>query len=104
MSGLREIIQWIESEEFPRPKNTIDEEYERISGIFEGDHRSSLDHILGSDKKEFLNFLGSWLSRARDEPEADKEIITFEPPITAFERSIENILQGARNLLRRIFG
>ncbi len=104
MSGLREIIQWVESEDFPRPENTVNQEYERISGIFEGDHRSSLDHILAGDKKEFLDFLRSRLSRARDEPEADKEIITFEPPITAFERSIENILQGARNLLRRIFG
>ncbi len=104
MSGLREIWQWVQSEVILIPENTVDVEFERISKIFTDDNRSALADILRSDTAEFLNLLGSRLSELRDEPEADKEIITFEPPITAFERSIENILEGARNLLRRIFG
>ena len=104
MSGLREIWQWVQSEVILRPENTVDREFERISKMFEDDNRSALADILRDDSGEFLNLLGSRLSELRDRPETDEDIITFEPRITAFERSITNILEGAQNLLRRIFG
>ena len=104
MSGLREIIEWVEREVILDPAQSVDEQFEDISRIFERDNRSALADILRSDTAEFLDFLGSLQSRARAKPKTDEDIITFEPRITAFERSIENVLQGARNLLRRIFG
>ena len=104
MSGLREIIEWVEREIILDPENPIDSELEDISRIFERDNRLPLADILRSDQAEFLDFLGSRLSELRDESEADEEITALEHRAESLERSIDNILQGAKNLLRRIFG
>ena len=99
MSGLREIIEWIEREIILNPENSIDTEYEEISRIFERDNRSSLDHILRGDKEEFLDFLGSRLSELRDEPETDEEIGGFEQRLDVVEQGIEELSKGvARSL------
>ena len=93
MSGLREIIQWVESEIILDPENTVDEEFESISRIFERDNRLPLADILRDDTPEFLDFLGSRLSELRDEPETDEEIGELERRAESLERSIEDVLQ-----------
>ncbi len=103
MSGLREIWQWVQREVILRPENTVDVEFERISRMFERDNRSPLADILREQQAEFLDLLGSRLSKLRDEPEADQETILFEPTITAFERSVTSILKGAGRFLRSLF-
>ncbi len=99
MSGLREIIEWVKREVILNPENSVNGEYQDISDIFEKDNRSSLDHILRGDKKEFLDFLGSRLSELRAEPKAGKEAETLESRVEAVESSIEELLQGAVNML-----
>ena len=99
MSGLREIIEWVKREVILNPENSVNGEYQDISDIFEKDNRSSLDHILRGDKKEFLDFLGSRLSELRAEPKAGKEAETLESRVEAVESSIGELLKGAVNLL-----
>ncbi len=99
MSGLREIIEWVEREVILNPKNSIDREFESISRIFERDNRLPLADILRDDQAEFLDFLGSRLSELRDEPEADEEAGAPEPAAESIERSLEGLLQGATNML-----
>ena len=93
MSGLREIIEWVESNWIFNPENTVDREFERISARFEKNHRSALADILRDDTPEFLDFLGSRLSELRDEPETDEEIGELERRAESLERSIEDVLQ-----------
>ena len=104
MSGLREIIEWVEREIILDPASTVDEQFEDISRIFERDNRLPLADILRDDQAEFFKFLESELPRIRAQPKADKDIRTPKRPVSSFERGIENILQGARNLLKRVFG
>ncbi len=104
MSGLREIIEWVKREIILDPAQSVDEQFEDISRIFERDNRSPLADILRSETAEFLDFLGSRISRVQDESEADEDIRRLERSIKPLERSIKGILQGAKNLLKRIFG
>ncbi len=99
MSGLREIIEWIQREVILNPENSIDREFESISRIFERDNRLPLADILRDDTPEFLDFLGSRLSELRDEPETDEEIGAPKRPTEPIERGIDDFLQGATNLL-----
>ncbi len=99
MSGLREIIEWVKREIILNPKNTPLEEFEEISTIFERDDRSALVDILGTDTPEFLDFLGSRLSGVPDEPETDEEARAPERTTGIIERSIDDLLQGAANML-----
>ena len=104
MSGLREIIEWVKREIILDPAQSVDEQFEDISRIFERDNRSPLADILRSDTAEFLDFLGSRQTGVPDEPKADEDIRALERTVKPLERSVKDILQGARNLLRRIFG
>ena len=91
MSGLREIIEWIEREWIFNPENDVDVEFERISKDFEDNDRSALADILRDDTPEFFKFLESELSRARAEPQADEEIRTLERRAKSLESRIEEI-------------
>jgi len=93
VSGLREIIEWIKREWIFNPENDVDVEFERISDQFEKDNRSALADILRGDQAEFLDFLGSRLSRVRSESKADKEITALEQRASELEQSIERVQQ-----------
>ncbi len=93
MSGLREIIEWVEREVILDPTQSVDEQFEDISRMFEKDNRSALADILRDDTPEFLKFLESELSGARAEPEADKEIETLESRASDLERRISDVQQ-----------
>ncbi len=99
MSGLREIIEWIEREVILNPENSIDREFESISRIFERDNRLPLADILRDDQAKFLDFLGSRLSELRDESEADEGIEPLERAAESIESGIDGLLQGATNVL-----
>ena len=88
-----EILEWIESEVILNPENSLEREYADISAMFGKRNRSTLEHILGDNKKEFLDILGSRLSELRDEPETDEEIGELERRVESLERSIEELLQ-----------
>ena len=104
MSGIREIIEWVERELILDPTKTVDKEFESISRIFERDNRSPLADILRDDTPEFLDFLGSRLSELRDEPEADEDIGELESRIESLERSITDVLSRSGEALVNILG
>jgi len=99
VSGLREIIEWVQREVILNPESTPDREFESISRIFKRDRRSALADILRDDTPEFLEFLESELSRERAKPETDEEAEPAQRGADIIERSLEDLLQGAENLL-----
>ena len=57
MSGLNEIIQWVESNiEIDTAQNS-EENFNDINKEFEKDGRSDLSDILGDEKGKFLEYL-----------------------------------------------
>lgn len=68
MSGLEEIIDWVE-DNYGRDdfvgKDT-EEIYAILNKRFEDDGRSDLDHILGRDRKEFLNFIRGYFRVSKE--------------------------------------
>ena len=91
MSGLREIIEWVERELILDPTSTADREFEEISDIFERDNRSALADILRDDTGKFLEFLESRLSELPSEPETDKELEPLESRIRDLESDINEL-------------
>ena len=57
MSGLNEIIQWVETEVTIDPSQNSEENFEDINKMFQADGRSDLSDILGDDKGKFLEYL-----------------------------------------------
>ena len=104
MSGLREIIEWVQREVILNPANTANEEFAEISTIFKNDNRSALVDILGNDKAEFLKFLKSELSRVRAKPETDEEIETPERGADDLEPRIRELSQGIADGLANLLG
>jgi len=91
VSGLREIIEWVQREVILNPENTVDEEFEELSKIFERDNRLPLADILRDDQAKFFEFLESELPRVRDEPKTDKEIAALEQQASDLEQSISRV-------------
>ena len=58
MSGLNEIIQWVEDSdiEIDLSKNS-EENFQVINKRFDDDNRSDLSDILGDEKGKFLEYL-----------------------------------------------
>ena len=57
MSGLNEIIQWVESNIEIDPAQNSEENFNDINKEFEKDGRSDLSDILGDEKGKFLEYL-----------------------------------------------
>ncbi len=91
MSGLREIIEWVQREVILDPTQSVNEQFEDISRMFEKDNRSTLADILRDDQAKFLEFLESRLSGVRAEPEADEEITALEQRASELEQSIARV-------------
>ncbi len=104
MSGLREIIEWVEQRVILKPTNTLNEEYADIAKMFEDDNRSALDDILRNDKAEFLKFLESRLSELRAKPETDEEIEGLEQRPEELEPRIRELSQGIADGLANLLG
>ncbi len=104
MSGLREIIEWVQREVILNPANSVDVEFESISRMFEKDNRSALADILRDDTPEFLEFLESRLSGASTITETDEEIKEPEPRAPELEPRIRELSQGIANGLANLLG
>ena len=104
MSGLREIIEWVERELILEPTNTVDEEFESISNIFERDNRSPLADILRDDTPEFLDFLESKLEEVQDQPETEEDLTDLKSRLGVLESQIEDILSRPVEILTNILG
>ncbi len=111
MSGLNEIIQWVQSDVILDSAQTVDEQYADIAEQFKEDNRSPLDDILLDDKKQFLEFLRS---QQGEQPvtETEEELGALEQRADAIERGInelsaslgvESIITRIGNLFRRLF-
>ena len=99
-----EIREWVQREVIFNPENTVDQEYADISKMFGKGNRSTLEHILGNDKAEFLEFLESELSRVRGKPETDEEIDTPEQGADDLEPRIRELSQGIADGLANLLG
>ncbi len=58
MSGEPEIEKWIEDNDLIDPRESVQENYDRIAAIFEKDNRLPLDDILLDEK----SILESWIN------------------------------------------
>ncbi len=101
MSGLNEIIQWVQSDVILDPTQSVDEQYADISRMFEKDNRSPLDDILLNDKKQFLEFLES-REGIQPESETEKTIREIESGISDVESGIAELPERAEGILNRI--
>ena len=100
---IDDVREYIKSEIVLNPENDINTKFKRISRILKEDNRPALEQVFRRNKKEFLDLLGSRLPELRAKPETDKEIRALERSIKPLERSLANVLKGARKLLRRFF-
>ena len=93
MSGLREIIQWVESELILDPKRTVDQEFEDISTIFEDDNRSALANILRDETPQFLEFLERSRTGVQAEPEDDEDLSDLERRLESVESELDRLFR-----------
>ena len=103
MSGLNEIIQWVQSDVILDPAQSVDEQFADISREFEKDSRLPLADILLDQQAQFLEFLESQQGK-QPEPETEEELGELEQRADALERGIEELSRsiGAEGLLTRI--
>ena len=57
MSGLNEIIQWVEDNIDLDPSQSSEQNFQDINKEFAKDGRSDLSDILGDEKPKFLEFI-----------------------------------------------
>ncbi len=109
MSGLREIEEWTDDNWIYDPEASVSQEYALISGQFEKDNRSPLDHILADDKPSFLKFLTDRKStpqRIEETQGRDTGLADFklEPEILPrLPRRKKGIIAKAIGFLRGLF-
>ena len=85
MSGLNEIIQWVEDNIDIDPSQNSEENFQDINKEFEKDGRSDLSDILGDEKPKFLEFIEEQTKQSR----ADIEI-----------RESEGLLESVSDFIR----
>ena len=90
MSGLNEIIEWVQSEIILDTTQSVNEQYADISREFEKDNRLPLDDILLDDKAKFLEFLES-RKGIQPEPEAEEDLSELESRVNDIERGIDEV-------------
>ena len=95
MSGLNEIIQWVEDEVDLDPNQSSEQNFNDINEMFHDDHRSNLSDILGDDKGKFLEFIED---ETKQSPE-DIEIASLESRFAELTREIEALSQPLFNIL-----
>ncbi len=95
MSGLSEIIDWVESEVILDPTNDVRGEFEDLSKMFEKRGRLPLSDILQEQEGEFLEFLES---KQRDDniEEPDEELEGLERRLVDLERELERVSRSFR--------
>ena len=99
MSGLNEIIQWVQSEIILDPAQSVNEQYADIAEFFKEDNRSPLDDILLNDKAEFLKFLESG-EGIEFESETEEEIGELEQRVGAVESGLSELFTEFGQIIR----
>ena len=118
MSGLNEIIQWVQSEIILDPTQNVDEQFADISRIFEKDNRSPLADILLDEQPKFLEFLESQqgtfdkspvsqaarsIESGLNELESDIDGLSREIEQTDIVRTGAGILKNVTRFLKGLF-
>ncbi len=95
MSGLNEIIQWVQSEIILDPTQSVDEQFADISAEFKKDNRLPLADILLDELPQFFKFLESE-SGAFTEPTDGERFEPLESRIRELESDIERVSRQVR--------
>ena len=70
LSGLNEIIQWVEDNVDIDQSQNSEQNFNDINKMFETDNRSDLSDILGDEKGKFLEYLET---QQPSEPEVEAQ-------------------------------
>ena len=89
MSGLNEIIQWVEDNIDLDPSQSSEQNFNDINKEFAKDGRSDLSDILGDEKPKFLEFIEDEIGQSA----TDIEIAELERDIFLLESEIR-FLEG----------
>ena len=95
MSGLNEIIQWVEDNMDIDANQNAEENFNDINKEFAKDNRSDLSDILGDEKPKFLEFIED---ETKQSPE-DIQIRELEEQAGFLEREIEALSAPLFNIL-----
>ena len=101
MSGLSEIIDWVESTVILDPTNDVRREFEDISKMFEERGRLPLSDILQEQEGEFLEFLES-KQRTDTVEESDEELQGLERRLEDLDSELERISKTFRTEFSQI--
>ena len=93
MSGLNEIIQWIEDNVTLDPNRSSEENFEDINKMFAQDNRSDLSDILGDQKAQFLEHIEDKIGQSPSE-------IEFERITKESSGLLESVTKFLRGLFR----
>ncbi len=93
MSGLAEIIDWIQQEDLLETDSTPEREFFRISKIFENDSRLPLADILGDEQGEFFEYLENNIPRSKFLSSIDETISESESVLSKLERFISGLFK-----------
>ncbi len=92
MSGIAEIIDWVQQEIILKKDSTPEREFTDISEIFERNSRLPLADILGDESGEFFEYLENNIPRSERLSTPDETI-----------RSARSLLREAQRFISRLF-
>ena len=87
MSGLNEIIQWVEDNVDIDQTQDSETNFNDINKMFETDNRSNLSDILGDEKGKFLEFIEDEIGQA---PE-DFQISELDTQFARLEQELRDL-------------
>ncbi len=93
MSGLSEIIEWVQQEIILTRDSEPNDEFESISAIFEKDNRLPLADILGDESPKFLEYLENNIPRSPELPQIDAEIAGGESLLGTIKSFINRLFR-----------
>ncbi len=87
MSGLNEIIQWVEDNIDLDPNQSSEQNFNDINKEFAKDGRSDLSDILGDEKPKFLEFIED---ETKQSPE-EFQISELDTRFAQLEQELRNL-------------
>ncbi len=93
MSGVNEIIDWVQQEIILETDSNPEREFTSISKIFERDSRLPLADILGDEQGEFFEYLENNIPRSKFLSSVDETIAESESILRKLERVISRLFK-----------
>ncbi len=93
MSGVNEIIDWVQQEIILKKDSTPEREFADISKIFERDSRLPLADILGDESGEFFEYLENNIPRSERVSTPDETILRGESILREFKQFISRLFK-----------